>query len=150
MTMTMAASISSFSPHKPSISLRPIQTHTHRILAGLSVGTPESSRKLKHRLSLKQQRVDARGGVASEGSQGSELESEMNSEEWMELVGQRENCKGRRGLAEVLECLEEEAIMGEDNGRDATDYNRRARIFDKSSKVFQFVVVRNEIRGHGQ
>ena len=40
-------------------------------------------------------------------------------------------------LIELLECLEREAIMGNDEGREAIDYNRRAQIFDKSSKVFQ-------------
>lgn len=38
---------------------------------------------------------------------------------------------------EELEHLEEEAITGDDEGRDPTDYNRRAHIFDKSSQVFQ-------------
>ncbi|KAJ9160485.1 hypothetical protein P3X46_025883 [Hevea brasiliensis] len=71
---------------------------------------------------------------------GRELEAEMNSggEEWMIELGKlRERCKEMRGMVELLECLEREAIMGEDEGRDAIDYNRRARIFDKSSKVFQ-------------
>lgn len=59
----------------------------------------------------------------------------------LELTGiskLNENCREiGGGLVEVLECLEREAIMGEDEGRDPTDYNRRAQIFDKSSKVFQ-------------
>lgn len=40
-------------------------------------------------------------------------------------------------MVELLECLEREAIMGEDEGREPTDYNRRAQIFDKSARVFQ-------------
>lgn len=40
-------------------------------------------------------------------------------------------------MVELLECLEREAIMGEDQGREPTDYNRRAQIFDRSSRVFQ-------------
>ncbi|TYJ31419.1 hypothetical protein E1A91_A06G196700v1 [Gossypium mustelinum] len=48
-----------------------------------------------------------------------------------------ERCKGRKGMVELLECLDTEAIMGEDQGRDPMDYNRRAQIFDTSSKVFQ-------------
>ncbi|PIA38537.1 hypothetical protein AQUCO_02700027v1 [Aquilegia coerulea] len=40
-------------------------------------------------------------------------------------------------LLEELEELEEEAIMGEDEGREPIDYNRRAHIFDTCSKVFQ-------------
>lgn len=44
---------------------------------------------------------------------------------------------GGKGVVELMECLEQEAIMGEDVGRDPTDYSRRAEIFDKSSRVFQ-------------
>lgn len=44
---------------------------------------------------------------------------------------------GTTRLVEELEHLEEEAITGDDEGRDPTDYNRRAHIFDKSSQVFQ-------------
>lgn len=40
-------------------------------------------------------------------------------------------------IAELLECLEKEAIMGDDEGKEPRDYNRRAQIFDKSSTVFQ-------------
>lgn len=50
----------------------------------------------------------------------------------------REKCGGE-GIVEIMECLEREAIMGEDEGREPTDYNRRAIIFDKSSRVFQAV-----------
>ncbi|KAK9167889.1 hypothetical protein Syun_000029 [Stephania yunnanensis] len=42
-----------------------------------------------------------------------------------------------REVVEALESLEEEAISGEDEGREPTDYNRRAHIFDACSKVFQ-------------
>ncbi|XP_017431076.1 uncharacterized protein LOC108338606 [Vigna angularis] len=49
----------------------------------------------------------------------------------------RHNCGEGEGIAELLECLEREAIMGEDVGKDPTDYNRRAKIFDRSSQVFQ-------------
>ncbi|KAK9283800.1 hypothetical protein L1049_012054 [Liquidambar formosana] len=67
-----------------------------------------------------------------------ELEAEMNREgdEWIGTGRWRDKCGGR-GVVELLECLEREAIMGEDQGRDPTDYNRRAQIFDKSSRVFQ-------------
>ncbi|CAN6838468.1 unnamed protein product, partial [Brassica oleracea] len=34
---------------------------------------------------------------------------------------------GRQGVWELLECLEKEAIMGDDDGRDPKDYNRRAK-----------------------
>ncbi|KDP21633.1 hypothetical protein JCGZ_03304 [Jatropha curcas] len=68
------------------------------------------------------------------------MEAEFNpeGEDWiMELGTLRERCKERKGVVELLECLEREAIMGEDEGRDPSDYNRRAQIFDKSSRVFQ-------------
>ncbi|GAV67781.1 LOW QUALITY PROTEIN: hypothetical protein CFOL_v3_11285, partial [Cephalotus follicularis] len=56
-------------------------------------------------------------------------------QEWLQLGGL--SCKEEKGVVELLECLEREAIMGEDEGKDPTDYNRRAHIFDKSSRVFQ-------------
>ncbi|KAL3622033.1 hypothetical protein CASFOL_034229 [Castilleja foliolosa] len=57
-------------------------------------------------------------------------------EEMKELIN--EKCRqGDDGIVELLECLEREAIMGDDKGRDPNDYNRRALIFDKSSRVFQ-------------
>ncbi|KAG8380998.1 hypothetical protein BUALT_Bualt06G0075100 [Buddleja alternifolia] len=68
------------------------------------------------------------------------MENEELSIEIEELIGMKklnENCKGIGGIVEVLECLEREAIMGEDEGRDPNDYNRRAMIFDRSSRVFQ-------------
>ncbi|KAL0298264.1 UNVERIFIED_CONTAM: hypothetical protein Scaly_2471300 [Sesamum calycinum] len=69
----------------------------------------------------------------------SEVEKQVMMEE-EELIGIRklnDKCKGVSGIVELLECLEREAIMGEDEGREPTDYNRRAQIFDKSSRVFQ-------------
>ncbi|CAK9135908.1 unnamed protein product [Ilex paraguariensis] len=87
----------------------------------------------------------AKGGSVSEIE--GELENEMNSEDeecmgigqkWMGIGGKwRENCKERKGIVELIECLEREAIMGKDEGREAADYCRRAQLFDKSSEVFQ-------------
>ncbi|CAA0834489.1 Unknown protein [Striga hermonthica] len=58
-----------------------------------------------------------------------------------EIIGLKElssKCRGDfAGLIELLECLEREAIMGEDEGKEPDDYNRRAQIFDKSSRVFR-------------
>lgn len=57
-----------------------------------------------------------------------------------ELSGMKilsENCKEIGGIVELVECLEREAIMGDDKGREASDYHRRAHIFDQSSRVFQ-------------
>ena len=62
------------------------------------------------------------------------------------------------GLApEELEVLEEAAIAGEDEGRRPTDYDRRAHIFEESSRVFRELKHRRErdgdvdggISGHG-
>lgn len=64
----------------------------------------------------------------------------ITEEELMGLERLREKCKEETmngGIAELLECLEREAIMGEDEGKEPTDYNRRAQIFHKSSRVFQ-------------
>lgn len=69
-----------------------------------------------------------------------ELEEEMNpggGAEWIRLGRLRDKCGGRKGVVELLECLEREAIMGDDEGKDPNDYNRRAQIFDRSSRVFQ-------------
>lgn len=56
--------------------------------------------------------------------------------EWNEMRNWSERCRVK-GVEELLECLEREAIMGDDQGKEPTDYSRRARIFDKSSEVFQ-------------
>ncbi|CAG7891230.1 unnamed protein product, partial [Brassica rapa] len=37
-----------------------------------------------------------------------------------------------REVWELLECLEKEAIMGDDDGRDFKDYNRRAKILTRN------------------
>ena len=64
--------------------------------------------------------------------------AEPEIEEWLKLGRLEEKCGGGgKGVVELLECLEREAIMGEDEGREPTDYNRRAKIFSTSSEVFQ-------------
>ncbi|KAK7321301.1 hypothetical protein VNO77_31804 [Canavalia gladiata] len=71
-----------------------------------------------------------------------ELEAEMKSQH-DEKNGRngmgrfRHKCGEREGVLELLECLEREAIMGEDVGKEPMDYNRRAQIFDRSSQVVQ-------------
>lgn len=78
-----------------------------------------------------------------------ELEAEMNSEEDKDkaaTIGMarfRHKCGEGKGVVELLECLEKEAIMGEDVGKEPTDYNRRAQIFDRSSRVFQALKEQN-------
>ncbi|XP_062154772.1 uncharacterized protein LOC133862879 [Alnus glutinosa] len=107
-------------------------------------------RKIKHHrpetgLSFKVGKWGLNCGLAvrcatSEAEIEKEWEAEMNpdKEEWMASVGWlRHKCGEKRGVVELLECLEREAIMGEDEGREPTDYNRRAQIFHKSSSVFQ-------------
>jgi len=71
-----------------------------------------------------------------------EVEDEMKTHEDEDkgrsgMARFRHKCGEREGIVELLECLEREAIMGEDVGKDPTDYNRRAKIFDRSSQVFQ-------------
>lgn len=71
-----------------------------------------------------------------------EVEAEMNpeKEEWI-----KHKCGERKGVVELLECLEHEAIMGDDQGREPNDYNRRAQIFDKSSRVFQVLKEKRDL-----
>ncbi|KAK2637237.1 hypothetical protein Ddye_032029 [Dipteronia dyeriana] len=99
--------------------------------------------------------VAAIGCVALESSSSSSLSSSPASssslmeseaeEEWIKIGNLREKCKDqRKEMVELLVCLEREAIMGDDEGKEPTDYNRRAHIFDKSSKVFQALKDTNE------
>jgi hypothetical protein len=54
------------------------------------------------------------------------------------------------GLApEQLELLEDEAMAGEDEGRAPTDYDRRAHIFEESSRVFRDLKHRRDVDGGG-
>lgn len=78
-------------------------------------------------------------GTGSVAELEKQLESEMRPEEeaWLKEENLTEKCKERKGMLELLECLEREAIMGDDEGKEPTDYSRRAQIFDKSSRVFQ-------------
>ncbi|KAK7317035.1 hypothetical protein RJT34_00933 [Clitoria ternatea] len=67
-----------------------------------------------------------------------ELETEMNTKD--QSIGMarfRHKCGEGKSVVEMLECLEREAIMGDDVGKEPVDYNRRAQIFDRSSRVFQ-------------
>jgi len=67
-----------------------------------------------------------------------ELEKELEAE--MSRVGMgryRHKCKEGKGVVDMLKCLEKEALMGEDAGKHPMDYNRRAHIFDASSRIFQ-------------
>ena len=71
-----------------------------------------------------------------------DLEADMKPQEDEEkgrsgMATFRHKCGERKGVVELLECLEREAIMGEDVGKEPSDYNRRAQIFDRSSQVFQ-------------
>lgn len=80
----------------------------------------------------------AKGCSASVPGLGRPFGDEIITEEELIGIGKlRDKCKETRGIAELLECLEREAIMGEDEGKEPIDYNRRAQIFDKSSRVFQ-------------
>ncbi|CAM0873057.1 unnamed protein product [Alopecurus aequalis] len=54
------------------------------------------------------------------------------------------------GLApEQMELLEDEAMSGEDEGRSPTDYDRRAHIFEESSRVFRALKERRDADGDG-
>ncbi|XP_066351297.1 uncharacterized protein [Miscanthus floridulus] len=47
-------------------------------------------------------------------------------------------------VPEELEVLEEAAITGDDEGRRPTDYDRRAHIFEESSRVFRELKKRSD------
>lgn len=69
-----------------------------------------------------------------------ERDLKLEEEEGGEATGiarYRNKCGEGKDAVELLECLEREAIMGADIGKEPMDYNRRAQIFDRSSTVFQ-------------
>ncbi|CAH8270118.1 unnamed protein product [Arabidopsis lyrata] len=90
-------------------------------------------------LKAKKERWVAAARCVASGSGYAAAMEPITPEEEEELTQRRGICGGEanRGVWELLECLEKEAIMGDDDGRDPTDYNRRAKIFDKSSKIFK-------------
>ncbi|KAJ4971013.1 hypothetical protein NE237_004112 [Protea cynaroides] len=77
--------------------------------------------------------------------EGTEEDWEMDAKEWIELGFDEKLCGEKKGIAEMMECLEEEAIFGSDQGRAPTDYDRRARIFDKSSRIFLALKQRDDL-----
>ncbi|PSS33243.1 Glutamate [NMDA] receptor subunit 1 like [Actinidia chinensis var. chinensis] len=141
-TKTNVICSSSLSKPKTKYSSIPLQPiHTQQLCIPLSNPRRQNRRALIA--------VDCgRGGSDPVVELERELEEEMrvSGEEWFGIEGRwREKCEGRErvGIVELLECLEREAIMGEDEGREPNDYNRRAQIFDKSSRVFQALKERN-------
>ncbi|TYJ15625.1 hypothetical protein E1A91_A10G195800v1 [Gossypium mustelinum] len=128
---------------------KPCQTQTHNCCHS---GMPLGFRGLQgHGLNTKpkQRYGDAVAARCAAWDSGllAELERELEAkeeEEWVKVGRLREKCKERKGTVELLECLEREAIQGEDHGREASDYNRRAQIFDKSSKVFRALKARTQ------
>ncbi|KAJ6433853.1 hypothetical protein OIU84_017537 [Salix udensis] len=73
-----------------------------------------------------------------------EMKVEAEDDGIVEFRKLREKCEGGKGIVEVLEWLEREAIMGDDEGIDPCDYNRRAQIFYKSSLVFSALKERSK------
>ena len=79
------------------------------------------------------------------------LEAEMKPQEDDEEKGRsrmarfRHKCGERKGVVALLEWLEREAIMGEDVGKEPTDYNRRAQIFDTCAFGFNKYGALNEL-----
>ncbi|KAG4963800.1 hypothetical protein JHK82_040477 [Glycine max] len=93
-------------------------------------------------LSFKRQKKKNNNGFVVVGCAKWDLEADMKPQEDEEkgrsgMATFRHKCGERKGVVELLECLEREAIMGEDVGKEPSDYNRRAQIFDRSSQVFQ-------------
>ncbi|KAG5616333.1 hypothetical protein H5410_016157 [Solanum commersonii] len=75
--------------------------------------------------------------LSSKCGKGDSIERKLLDEQIDNLGRMPSKCKEVGGMVELLECLEREAIMGDDEGKAPMDYNRRAQIFDKSSTVFQ-------------
>ncbi|KAE8709017.1 putative transcription elongation factor s-II [Hibiscus syriacus] len=75
--------------------------------------------------------------MAMDSQWSDEMRPEEEEEEWIRVGSLRDKCKEKKGMVEVMECLENETIMGDDHGREAGDYHRRAQLFDMSSRVFQ-------------
>ncbi|KAL3373341.1 hypothetical protein AABB24_005371 [Solanum stoloniferum] len=76
--------------------------------------------------------------LSSKCGKGDSIERKLLDEQIDKLGRMSSKCKEvAGGMVELLECLEREAIMGDDEGKAPMDYNRRAQIFDKSSTVFQ-------------
>ncbi|KAJ0266367.1 hypothetical protein HA466_0003870 [Hirschfeldia incana] len=111
-----------------------LSPRTHQILAPFK----EISQTKPSLNANKERRFAAARCVASGSGYAAAVEP-ITPEEEEELTQRRRICGGEanRGMWELLECLEKEAIMGDDDGRDPKDYNRRAKIFDKSSKIFK-------------
>ncbi|KAL0736550.1 hypothetical protein Bca4012_012760 [Brassica carinata] len=112
-------------------SLSP-RTHQIQIIAPVKA-IPQPS------LNARKERRFAVARCVASGSGYAAAVEPITPEEEEELTQRRSICGGEanRGMWEFLECLEKEAIMGDDDGRDPKDYNRRAKIFDKSSKIFK-------------
>lgn len=85
----------------------------------------------------------ARPAVEAEAEMG--RVSKWDGEEWWEVDGELpESEEEESRLAEALVWLEEEVMQGGEGhgGREASDYNRRAHIFDWSSRVFPAIKAR--------
>lgn len=92
------------------------------------------------------ERLVAAARCLASGSRYAAAMEPITPEEEEELTQRRGICGGEENIRvwELLECLEKEAIMGDDDGKDPKDYNRRAKIFDKSSKIFKNIKEQRE------
>lgn len=104
-----------------------------------TLATVKAIPQTKLSLNAKKERWVAAARCVASGSGYAAAMEPITPEEEEELTQRRGICGGEAniGVWELLECLEKEAIMGDDDGREPTDYNRRAKIFDKSSKIFK-------------
>ncbi|CAH8382163.1 unnamed protein product [Eruca vesicaria subsp. sativa] len=111
-----------------------LSPRTHQILAPV-----KAISQTKPSLNTMKERRFAAAKCVSSGSGYAAAVEPITPEEEEELTQRKSICGGEanRGMWELLECLEKEAIMGDDDGRDPKDYSRRAKIFDKSSKIFK-------------
>ncbi|XP_028778892.1 uncharacterized protein LOC114735366 [Neltuma alba] len=135
---SLCSLLAPFGPSQSSYSCPLVQSH----------GFKPSKMKMSQGWRIVQRRKGDDGaavGCASwslEAELQRELEAEMKEQEEGEgeeigMARFRHKCEEGQGLVELLECLEREAIMGEDVGKEPLDYNRRAHIFDTTSRVIQ-------------
>ncbi|XP_010552911.1 PREDICTED: uncharacterized protein LOC104823170 [Tarenaya hassleriana] len=117
-------------PHQNQVPVSKIPVSKQAQLV-LKLGKDSTLSTLKERWS------GARCVASSSASAAAMEEIIITPEEVEELMKRRDKCVEKNDVPELLECLETEAIMGDDEGKYPNDYNRRAKIFDKSSRIFQ-------------
>ncbi|KAK3151530.1 hypothetical protein QOZ80_3AG0247060 [Eleusine coracana subsp. coracana] len=117
---------------RPATPAHPLLTPRGR--ASGHAGTPSRARVAASPARARRLMWSARACCVGDGGGSGETTEPVQAEE---------------AVAEELESLEEAAIAGEDEGRRPTDYDRRAHIFEESSRVFRELKQRRDGDGDG-